>query len=1059
MLDKKEKTEDESKPINDANEADVIDDDEVDAEVGLHEGFNPEVGNIRNQPIVEEMQTSYLDYAMSVIVSRALPDVRDGLKPVHRRVLYAMYQSGLRHNSKYRKSAAVVGEVLKSYHPHGDVAVYDTLVRMAQDFSMRYMLVDGQGNFGSMDGDAAAAMRYTECKMSAVAEEMLIDIDKDTVDWQDNYDGSTVEPVVLPSRVPQLLLNGSMGIAVGMATNIPPHNLSELCDGTAALVDNPDLSIDELMEHIKGPDFPTAGIIYNVEDIKTAYATGKGKILMRAKAEIEEAKRGFRIVITEIPYQVNKASLIEKMAELVKCKKLDGISDIRDESDRRGVRVVVELRSNAFPKKVLNRLFELTPMQTAFHVNMLALTPDLEPRVMTLIDVLNHYVEHRRGVLTRRTKFELKKAKDRAHILEGLKIALDNIDAVIETIKKSQSRDTAKVNLKAKFSLSDKQADAILEMKLSSLAALERQKIEDEYKEVLERIAYLEDLLAHPEKISALIKEDLLEVKEKYGDERRTQIILHALGEFSAEDLIPNQQVIVSLTRGNYIKRQDVDTYHKQIRGGVGVVGMATKEEDIVDHLACCYSHDDIYFFTNTGRIFASKVYELPATSRQSKGTPIVNIIQIAPNEKVTALLTVDAKNQNSKFFVMGTKKGIAKRTEIEKYKNIRKTGIIAVGLRAGDELKWVKTSSGKDIVVEVTEFGLAICYKEEEARPMGRSAAGVMGVRLKGADLVMAMDVVPGELANFEDNGSRYAGPDMLVVLENGFGKRTMLKHFHLQKRGGMGIRAANCTTKTGKVIGMHITYSDVGDVVLASQKGQFIRMALKDIKRLGRDTQGVTLIRLKGGDKVSSVALILPEEKTPALEAGKPNQNADSMTEIKPRPGRKMAKREETGEKGDTKKKDAEKPQAKVEAAVKSKVEEKVSKPIEKKNDTVDKPLKKEGKKGKIQPVAEDKPKTDKSAQTQTEEKPISDDRVLTPMGKVSPKEINFWGRDNRYMVKRYDNGEGEEVAASGTKIPSQATLPGEFKVNTYRNDEDETERGQSDEDIENWGTKRKL
>lgn len=822
---------------------------------------DPNVGTLKPKPIIEEMQSSYLDYAMSVIVSRALPDVRDGMKPVHRRVLFAMHSTGLNYNSKYRKSAKVVGEVIGNYHPHGDIAVYDTLVRMAQDFSMRYQLVDGQGNFGSMDGDSAAAMRYTECRMSQVASQMLVDIDKDTVDWQDNYDGSVQEPQVLPARVPQLLLNGSMGIAVGMATNIPPHNLNELCDGVMHLIDNPEATPEDLMKFVKGPDFPTGGLIYNKEDIKTAYATGKGKIVSRGKADIEEVKRGFRIVVTEIPYQVNKATLITKMAGLVKDKKLDGISDIRDESDRKGVRVVVELKSNAYPKKILNKLFELTSLQTAFHVNMLALTPDLEPRVMTLKDILEYYIEHRKEVLVRRTKHELKRAKDRAHILEGLKIALDQIDEVISVIKKSQTKGMAKTNLKAKFGLSSRQAEAILEMRLSQLAALERKKIEDEYVEILKQITYLEDLLKNPEKIEALIKSDLIEVKEKFGDIRRTKIVPHALGEFSAEDLIPNQQVIVALTRGNYIKRQGVETYRKQIRGGKGVVGMTTKEEDIIDHLSGCYTHDDIYFFTNKGRVFKSKVYELPATSRQAKGTPVVNIIQLGPNEKVTSLLTVAKANKDAKYFAMFTKNGNAKRTEITKYDNIRKTGIVAMGLKDSDELKWVKTTSGKDYAVEVSEKGMSICYKESDLRPMGRSAAGVRGMKLKGEDRVMAVDIVRGEDADFEANGSKYTGPDMLIVLENGFGKRTMLKHFKIQKRGGSGVKAANRTTKTGDVIGMHITYGDDGDVVLASRKGQFIRMALKAIKRLGRDTQGVTLMRLKSVDKVASVALIFPE------------------------------------------------------------------------------------------------------------------------------------------------------------------------------------------------------
>ncbi|MFA6963742.1 MAG: DNA gyrase subunit A [Patescibacteria group bacterium] len=826
--------------------------------------YDPLIGNMKPRDLIVEMETSYLDYAMSVIVSRALPDVRDGLKPVHRRVLYGMHSTGLRHNVKYRKSAKVVGEVMGNYHPHGDTAIYDSLVRMAQDFSMRYMLVDGQGNFGSMDGDGAAAMRYTECRMSSIAEEMLADIDKDTVNWVDNYDGSTQEPVVLPARVPQLLLNGTMGIAVGMATNIPPHNLTELCDATAHLIDNPEANVDNLMEFVKGPDFPTGGIIYNNEDIKMAYATGKGKIVMRAKADIEEGKRGFRIIITEIPYLVNKSSMIEKIADLVKEKKIEGISDLRDESDRRGVRVVVELKSNSYPRKVLNRLFELTPMQTAFHVNMLALTPDLEPQVMTLKDVLGYYIEHRKEVIERRTRFELKKAEDRAHILEGLKIALDHIDEVINTIRASANRDDAKTNLMKKFSFSERQADAILEMRLSALAALERKRIEDEYNEILSKIAYLKDLLDHPEKILGLIKDDLNEVKEKYGDARRTAIMPHALGDFSAEDLIPDEQVIVAFTRGNYIKRQETDTYRRQIRGGVGIVGMTTKEEDIVDYLVGARTHDDIYFFSNKGRVFKSKVYELPATSRQSKGTPIVNIIQIGQDEKVTAILTIPKSQNAKKYFVIGTVLGAVKKTEIEKYDNIRKTGIIAMGLKTGDELKWVKSANDGDIVVAVSEKGQAICYREADARPMGRSASGVTGMKLRRDDKVMSMDLVPGSQWPEETTKKNLSEPDMLIVLENGFGKRTMLRNFHIQKRGGMGIRAASCTTKTGNVIGMHIVYDDKADVVLASRKGQFIRMEIKNIKRLGRDTQGVTLMRLHSGDKVSSVALIQPEEKS---------------------------------------------------------------------------------------------------------------------------------------------------------------------------------------------------
>jgi len=969
---------------NDAPEADKAED--APKTVKIEEGkeiVDPNVGTLKPRSLTEEMQKSYLDYAMSVIVSRALPDVRDGMKPVHRRVLYAMYSTGLRHNTKYRKSAKVVGEVIGNYHPHGDVAVYETLVRMAQDFSMRYIMVDGQGNFGSMDGDSAAAMRYTECRMSAISEEMLQDIDKDTVDWQDNYDGSIQEPQVLPAKTPQLLLNGTMGIAVGMATNIPPHNLTELATGINHLIDNPECEVDDLMEYIKGPDFPTGGIIYNKEDIKTAYATGKGKIVMRAKTEIEEVKKGFRILVHEIPYQVNKSTLIEKIADLVKNKKIDGISDIRDESDRHGVRVVIELKSSAFPKKVLNLLYEHTSLQTAFHVNMLALTPELEPRVMTLKDMLKYFIAHRQDVITRRTKFELRKAQDRAHILEGLKIALDNIDQVIDTIKKSANRDVAKVNLMKKFKLSEKQADAILDMRLSSLAALEREKIEQEYKEILARISYLEDLLARPEKILGLIKEDLKYVTEKYGDERRTKIVVRAIGDFSAEDLIPNEHVVVALSRGNYIKRQDVTTYRKQMRGGKGVVGMTTKEEDIVDHLVSAYTHDDIFFFTNKGRVFKSKVYELPATSRQSKGTPVVNIIQIGPNEKVTSLLMVPKNGNGDKYFIMGTRVGMIKRTEITKYDNIRKTGIIAMGLRGDDELRWVKTSKGKDVIVEVTEKGLAICYSEEQVRAMGRSASGVRGMKLKTEDRVMSLDVIDNELAIFEGSGSKYSGPDMLVVLENGFGKRTMLKHFHLQKRGGMGIRAANITSKTGNLIGIHITYSEEGDVVLASKKGQFIRVDLKSIKRLGRDTQGVTLMRMKSGDKVSSVAMILPE-KEDAISDTPEKEGEKELTE---KAGSKVSASGEKKEKVSSKEEKKVKLSKKVEKKSADKADKKEPKISIKKYDDK-KVVGKSETKDKKQPLL-----NISSYDSKIKVEEIKEDKK-TPAPRKPKDDINYWG-----------------------------------------------------------------
>lgn len=870
-------------------------------DTGEVEFVDTNIGKLAARNIQDEMEESYLDYAMSVIVARALPDVRDGMKPVHRRVLYAMHDIGLKSSSKYRKSATVVGEVLGKYHPHGDVAVYDSMVRMAQDFSMRYPLVDGQGNFGSMDGDSAAAMRYTEARMTRIAEEMLADIDKDTVNFVDNYDGSRQEPSVLPARVPQLLLNGTMGIAVGMATNIPPHNLNELCDGVIHLIDNPEATAEDLTQFVLAPDFPTGGLIYDIEEIKQAYITGKGRVLMRARAEIEEMKRGFRIVVSEIPYQVNKSTLIQKMAELVKNHKIDGISDIRDESDRNGVRVVIELKSNSYPNKVLNRLFELTPLQNTFHVNMLALTPSLEPRVMTLRNVLGYYIEHRKEVIERRSKYDLARAKERAHILEGLRIALEDIDRVIETIKKSKDREEAAKNLISKFKLSPLQVGAILDMRLSALAALERQRIEDEYNEKLKLITHLESILSSPEKVLGLIKKDLEEIKEKFGDERRTEIVPQSLSKFSAEDLIPDEQVIIALTKGNYVKRQPVDTYRKQIRGGKGIVGMSTKEEDSVTHMVTASTHDVLYIFTDSGRIFSNKVYEMPATSRQSKGVPIVNILQLSQNEKVTAILPVSKnKKIEGKYFVMTTSKGIVKRTEIAKYQNIRKTGIAAIKLKTADNLKWVSISSGKDIIVEVSGRGLCICYRESDVRPMGRSAAGVIGMKLRSGDYVVATDIIK----NGEQYFAESAGfPDLLIVLENGFGKRTMIKNFHVQNRGGIGIKAANCTAKTGNLIGAEVINDDLGDAVLASNNGQFIRMSIKTIKRLGRDTQGVTLMRLRGKDKVSSVTIIRPEDESDQTEEEKDNDkdiNTKNLDKPVIKENIKLLKQEKTKSEG---------------------------------------------------------------------------------------------------------------------------------------------------------------
>ncbi len=814
-----------------------------------------EFGLVRDRGLVLEMEQSYLDYAMSVIVSRALPDIRDGLKPVHRRVLYAMWESGLRYNHKYSKCAGVVGDVMKKYHPHGDMAIYDTLVRLAQKWSMRNVLVDGQGNFGSVDGDEAAAMRYTECRLARISDELLLDIDKETVDFSPNYDGSYNEPKVLPAKLPNLLLNGAQGIAVGMATNIPPHNLSELIDGIIHLIANPDADIDNLMEFIKGPDFPTGANIYNIADIKQAYATGKGRIIMRATADIEETKNHHRIIVSDLPYQVNKAALITKIADLVKEKRIEGISDIRDESDRKAnIRIVIELKSTAYPKKILNRLYDLTPMQLAFHVNMLALVDGLQPLVLTLKQVLEYFITHRREVIRRRTEFELRKAKERAHILEGLLIALKDIDLVIETIRSSKDRDDARSNLIKRFNLSEIQANAILDMRLSQLAALERQKIEDEYNALLERIAELAALLANEGKILEVIKDELLEIKEKFGDERRTIIHPNPVGEFSALDLIPDEQVVVVLTQTNYIKRLPIDTYKTQNRGGRGVMGMATKEEDEIQHILTTSTHDDVFFFTNTGRVFQTKVYEIPMASRQAKGTPLVNVIQVSNSERVTAVMTQKNDDLSKKFFIFATKKGLIKRTAIEAYKSVRKTGIVAMRLDSGDELKWVHRTKGDDQIFQATAHGQAISYLEEEVRPVGRSAGGVKGINLRTGDEVISMDVISSDMKN---------QPDLLILLENGFGKRTSFEHFRTQHRGGLGLKCANVTEKTGQVIGIEVVADETNDALLISRQGVVIRTPIKSIRRLGRDTQGVTLMKLYGQDRVASLTILEKQDE----------------------------------------------------------------------------------------------------------------------------------------------------------------------------------------------------
>ncbi|OGY46340.1 MAG: DNA gyrase subunit A [Candidatus Buchananbacteria bacterium RIFCSPHIGHO2_01_FULL_44_11] len=810
------------------------------------------VGKISHRPIIEEMQESYLDYAMSVIIARALPDVRDGLKPVHRRIMYAMWSIGLRAGGKYRKSATVVGEVLGKYHPHGDVAVYDSMVRMAQDFSLRYPLINGQGNFGSMDGDGAAAMRYTEAKLSGIAEELMFDIEKETVNFIPNYDGSHREPTVMPSKLPNLILNGTMGIAVGMATNIPPHNLNEVIDGIVHLIENPEATVDDLTQFIKGPDFPTGGIIYDNNEIKQSYATGKGGIVIRAKTEIVEAKNdSFNIIIAEIPYQVNKASILEKIAELVRDKKLEGIKDLRDESSKEGVRVVIELKKDAYPKKVLNSLFKLTDLQTTFHINALALVDGIQPRVLTLKMLLEEYLKHRQEVIRKRTEYDLAKAKERAHILEGLKLALAKIDQVIQTIKKSKDKEVAKINLIKKFRLSERQAVAILEMKLQQLANLERLKIEQELKEKLALIKDLESILKSKQKILSIIKDELAKLKEKYGDPRRTQIVSHGVKEFSTEDLIPDEDTIITITKDGYIKRLAPETFKTQGRGGKGVVGLTTKEEDVVEQFFSTTTHSDVLFFTTKGRVFQLKAYDIPKGSRTAKGQAIVNFLQLGPEEKISSALPFSELG-DYKFLVMVTGLGNIKKVDIADFTNVRRSGLIAIRLKKNDELEWLKPSSGKDNIILVTANGQAIRFKEAQIRPMGRAAAGVRGIRLKKDDKIVGMDVVDQALSSVGQ---------ILVITENGYGKRSSLNSYKVQGRGGSGIKTAKVTSKTGRVVSMTAVNAKAieEDMIIISAKGQVIRLPLKSVNVLGRATQGVRLMRFKeANDKVASVTFI---------------------------------------------------------------------------------------------------------------------------------------------------------------------------------------------------------
>lgn len=798
------------------------------------------------QSVEDVMEDSYLRYSMSVIVARALPDVRDGLKPVHRRILYSMEKNGWRAGSKYVKSARITGDVMGKYHPHGDIAIYDSMVRMAQDWSMRYVLVDGQGNFGSMDGDPPAAQRYTEARMARVGGELLSDLDKDTVDFRENYDGSEQEPSVLPAKLPNLLLNGQIGIAVGMATSIPPHNLTELVDAIVHLIDNPEATLDDLLEFVKGPDFPTGGIIFGKDSLKTAYATGRGGVVVRGVANIEERdKKGHhRIVISEVPYGLNKASLLEKIAELVKDKKITGISDLRDESARGVVKVVVDLKKDAYPKKVLNQLYKLTSLQTSFHFNVLALIDGIQPRVLGLIDILQEYIKHRQVVVRRRTLFELNKAEARAHILEGLSIALDHIDEVIKIIRASQTTDEAQENLIKRFKLSEIQAKAILAMQLRALAGLERKKIEDELNELKKLIAELKSILSDENRILKIIKEEVIELRDKYGDERRTKIIANELGKFSDEELIPDEQIVVTLTSANYIKRSPEAEYKKQGRGGKGRRGMTTREEDIIEHVVLASTHDYLLFFTNRGRVFRLKAYEVPTTGLNAKGVAIVNLLQLQPEEKVSSVIRV-GRAEESGYLFMCTMRGVVKKTAYEQYKNVRGSGLIAINLDDGDELKWIKFSNGDSEVVISTSLGQAIRFHEKDVRPMGRVSRGVRGIRLRPNDSVIGMDLVKNDSSIF-------------VISELGYGKRTKVAQFTAHARGGVGIRSAVVNNKTGKLVGVATLTEQENEVIIISNQGQTIRLGLKNIPELGRATQGVRIMRINDGDTVASLALV---------------------------------------------------------------------------------------------------------------------------------------------------------------------------------------------------------
>jgi DNA gyrase subunit A len=819
-----------------------------------------DLGTIRSIRIEDEMRVSYLDYAMSVIVSRALPDVRDGLKPVHRRILYTMGEMGLSATSSFRKCAAIVGEVMGKYHPHGDVALYDALVRLAQDFSMRYPLVDGQGNFGSVDGDSPAAMRYTEARLTGIAAEMLADIDKETVDFEDNYDGTQKQPSVLPAKLPNLLINGSSGIAVGMATNIPPHHLGEVSDAIVALIEDPQITSDELCKFVQGPDFPTGGTIYRYEQqrnvagewetvdaIRQMYAHGRGRVVMRAQVAFEEV-RGERmaIIVTELPYQVNKAALLEKIADLVKDKKIDGISDLRDESDRDGMRIYIEIKRDANPHKVLNNLFKHTPLQLAFNMNMLALV-DGQPQTLPLKSVLQHYVDHRREIVRRRTEYDLGKARARAHILEGLKIALDNLDAVIKTIRESREVEDARANLMKRFDLSELQAQAILDMRLARLAALERQKIEDEYLAVIQQIAELEDILANPARVLSIIKDELLELKRKYAGERRTRVADDSSREMTDEDLIADEDVVITISGRGYVKRQPVATYRRQHRGGKGIIGHVTREEDAVEHLIVANTHDWALFFTNRGRVFSAKVHAIVDASRQAKGIPIINLpgVQVEAGEVPVATIVLP-NFEPGHYLVMATRRGHIKKTPLEQFERVRSTGIRAITIHDNDDLAWVDISSGNDDVILATAQGMLARFDEDEVRPMGRDAAGVIGIRLlkREGDSVVAMSVVEPEA-------------DLLVLTETGYGKRVGLGEFRKKHRGGQGVRLIALEgKKTGLVAAVQQVTEEDEELLLISAGGQVIRTETNSINRYSSSARGVIVMRLAEGDRVVAIA-----------------------------------------------------------------------------------------------------------------------------------------------------------------------------------------------------------